>query len=103
VFSNEPLSVEALKPHQPVLRQSKGELAARMGRPKSHAAAFRFFASLEAAAIGLRNIKCHQTAKEFPQKKHATEIFPCACTAIRRSADRSGNGSAHAAIVCPRR
>jgi hypothetical protein len=50
-------SVEALKPHEPVLRQSKGELAACMGHAESHAAAFRFFASLEAAAIGLWNIK----------------------------------------------
>jgi hypothetical protein len=56
-FSNETLLVEAHKQRETVLRQSKGELAACMGHPKSHAAAFRFFASLEAAAIGLWNIK----------------------------------------------
>jgi hypothetical protein len=56
-FRTKRVLVEVHKRHQPVLRQSKGELAACMGHPKSHAAAFRFFASAKAAAIGPWNIK----------------------------------------------
>jgi hypothetical protein len=56
-FRTKPFSVEADKQHETVLRQSNGELAACMGQPESHAAAFRFFVSAETAAIGLWNIK----------------------------------------------
>jgi hypothetical protein len=56
-FRAKPVSVEVHKQRGPVLRQSKGELAACMRHPESHAAAFRFFASLNAAASGLWNIK----------------------------------------------